>query len=1520
MALLNQFPREVVGEGIEDTDEPLRFQITDFFVPEADKSKRALAAVEKATAKEKDNSKWSEAAEEYSVLLYGCTEEGKSVCVKVLNYHPYFYVAVPEAVAKAKGVLNVKNQLELFLRENRYMDTTYKYSRSVIPYRYNNHLVKVEIEQRKEFMGFTNNTLFPFLKITVKSQGLFNSLKYFFSKPPAEFLKEFKEPFKLYESNIDPMLRFIHDHNILPCGWVELPAGSYRVHEGEGGIDFTRTNYCLEVDHADILPLDKNNTAPLLIASFDIECTSSHGDFPVAIKDYLKLGKDLVAVARYAQYSEQELKEWIMAAYERDVVVGGVKIHRLYAKKVPKGLPEDKMASLYELMQTIKNECGDSSDEEEEETTASSVAAKEFAVCQLLNEFLPPLHGDAIIQIGTTVHRYGSDEIIYKNLLSLKSCDPIDGVDVRAFHTEGELLYAWRNLMQRLDPDILLGYNIFGFDMPYIWDRAKELHLADFGLGLGRQTDRKCTLIVQNLSSAALGDNVLKYFDLDGVVMVDMYKVMQRTPLDSYKLDFVANLYLGDQKNDIKPHEIFEKFKGSSADRKEIAEYCIQDCALVNRLFHKLKVLENNNAMGNVCLVPLSYLFMRGQGVKIFSLVAQFCKNKNYAIPVLRGFQEKSLDAENDGYEGAIVLPPKEGMYLEDAITVLDYSSLYPSSMIERNLSHDCYVNDAKYDNLPGVEYCTLSYDLYEGVGDKKTKVGEKQCKFVQLPNGEKGLIPQILMKLLKQRKNTRKKMEYQTLEYEGKSISGLLVEKEDVYLVTDVDKNETVQIEKHAVTKKGETYNKFEQAVLDALQLAYKVTANSLYGQIGSRVSPIYLKEIAACTTATGRERILMAKKFVEEQYGAEVIYGDSVTGYTPVTLCVDGSIVIEKIEDLAYKYGGNNWIPCVEEGRQEKEACELPEYVQVWSDKGWTPIHRVIRHTLASHKKIMRIVTGGVGMVDVTSDHSLLLSDGNVISPKDLKIGMQLLQKDIPLDLPIQYEPSHENSMKELQYAYLQKRVSGDCTVTGITEIPYSGFVYDLTTENHHFQAGIGHLIVHNTDSIFCKFTHYDENGVKIVGKDTLPLGIAAGQKASQEIKAIMPPPQSLEYEKTFFPFIIFSKKRYVGLLYEDDANKKPKQKSMGIVLKRRDNAPMVKKIYGGIINILLTKYDLNASVSFLKEELQKLVSGQYSLEELIITKTLKGSYKDRSKIAHCVLADRMGERDPGNKPQINDRIPYVYIQTGGDVKLQGDKIEHPDYVREKQLTPDYQFYITNQLMKPVCQLYALCVEKLPDYSYEPGYWTQWDEELRYKPMYEDAGKRKNRIDALREQEVENLLFSPFLEVKRKVRVPTLGAGSSSSGGGKRKRAVEDCGVGLVEEKAPRLSFRMSEEKEPKVVFKWKCELQIEGVVKWVKEGSILKKSLGKTIACNRVMYDIFKEMAEFSPLIKEYGILFDFDKYYASKLKCTMQKKDELMEEFEKAKKSTDIGALQECTELLSTIKIATHIYQFKHKFVT
>lgn len=1350
MSVTSPRPRDVF---LHDNDRPIVFQIVDLFVPEGDKSKKIL----NRDPSKREETDYSAPPKEYKVVLYGCTAAGHSVAVEVTDYRPYFYLRIPGQFAQLgrKALKAWLADFESYIHEGSYNDPIYfkKYgkSRQIISNWYKSHLVSVKLEEKKEFMGFTNGQLFPFIKITVKSLALFNNLKYFFQSPPYDFLQIYKEPFKLYESNLDPLLRFIHDTKILPCGWVEIPAAYYSILAvGCEDDAYSRTNYTLEVNYRHLKPVENNTNAPLTIASFDIECTSSHGDFPVACKDYYKLAKDLINIAQNIRYSKAKLIEWIVKAYKADVIINDVcKIHRLYTvEKISKTavavLLDDILDRVITFMDEVRKDIGaggdgDADSDDEEGGGEGAIADKkktayyEAAIKSILTwrdkekrtYCLPRLQGDAIIQIGTTVHRFGSDEIIYKNIITLKSCDPIEGVDVEAYNTEAEVLYAWKEVIKRIDPDILMGYNIFGFDMPYIWDRAREvLGLENnFGVGFGRQTERECVLIEQHLSSAAMGDNILKYFDIDGVVVIDLYKVMQRTSLESYKLDYVANLYLGDNKNDIKPQQIFDMFKGDSADRKVIAEYCIQDCALVNRLFHKLKVLENNNAMGNVCLVPLSYLFMRGQSVKIFSLVAQFCKNEHFCMPVLKNFDNDDIE-DGVGYEGATVLTPKECMYLENAITVLDYASLYPSSMIERNLSHDAFVNNPAYDNLEGVDYMTVSYDIYEGTGDKKTKVGEKKCKFVQFKNNEKGVIPRILIKLLTQRKNTRKKIEYETIgAKDGSKYVGLVKAVDETTLaIFDIEKNQTWTLPIDEVVSRADTYNNFEKQVFDALQLAYKVTANSLYGQTGSRFSAIYLKEIAASTTSIGRERIMMAKDFVETKYkGAKVIYGD--------------------------------------------------------------------------------------------------------------------------------------------------------------------------------------------TDSIFIKFSFYDDTGKEILGKETLALGIEAGKRVAKDIKSIMPAPQSLEYEKTMFPFIIFSKKRYVGLLYENDPTAKPKLKSMGIVLKRRDNANIVKKIYGGIIDILLYKYDLNASVAFLRDELLKLVSGEYPLTDLIVTKTLKGSYKDRTKIAHAVLVDRIGERGD-EKPQVNDRVPYVYIDVKGqDVKLQGDRIEHPEYIAAHNIKPDYQFYITNQLLKPICQIFALCVEKLPNYTYPPSYWEQTDEELRNNKIYGDNdAKRHTRVIALKQKEVVELLFNDFIEKKERV----------VRKAGDKKVLIKKYDLSVTD--TPTIKLKVTEDKEAKA-FKGAFEFILKSN-SLIKKDIVVKKTTGmlKTQGTTFIMMEIFKTIAtEHESLIEEAGIILDLDAYYTRVLKSTLAEHDEILDKLNAANKEGDFNEIKKYTELLQTFKIAKLMYKYKYMFV-
>lgn len=99
---------------------------------------------------------------------------------------------------------------------------------------------------------------------------------------------------------------------------------------------------------------------------------------------------------------------------------------------------------------------------------------------------------------------------------------------------------------------------------------------------------------------------------------------------------------------------------------------------------------------------------------------------------------------------------------------------------------------------------------------------------------------------------------------------------------------------------------------------------------------------------------------------------------------------------------------------------------------------------------------------------------------------------------------------------------------------------------------------------------------------------------------------------------------------------------------------------------------------------------------MDKLAITKSLRGEYKNPAAIAHRVLADRIAQRDPGNKPKPGDRIKYLYFYNK-KAKLQGEKIETPEFIIENKLAIDYTHYITNQLMKPLQQLFGLAIEQI-------------------------------------------------------------------------------------------------------------------------------------------------------------------------------------------------------------------------------
>ena len=193
-----------------------------------------------------------------------------------------------------------------------------------------------------------------------------------------------------------------------------------------------------------------------------------------------------------------------------------------------------------------------------------------------------------------------------------------------------------------------------------------------------------------------------------------------------------------------------------------------------------------------------------------------------------------TIQKTDDGYEGAIVLPPKCDLYMEDPVACVDYSSLYPSSMISENLCHSSKVwtkeynlegklikengetNDHGeyiYDNLNGYKYVDVTYDTFKYVRKNPTaaatkiKIGFKTCRFAQYPTG-KAVMISVLEELLNSRKATKKQM--------------------------------------------AKEKDPLQKNILDKRQLSIKLTANSLYGGTGAKTSSFYEKDVAASTTAT--------------------------------------------------------------------------------------------------------------------------------------------------------------------------------------------------------------------------------------------------------------------------------------------------------------------------------------------------------------------------------------------------------------------------------------------------------------------------------------------------------------------------------------------------------------------------------------------------------------------------------------------------------------------------------------------
>lgn len=433
----------------------------------------------------------------------------------------------------------------------------------------------------------------------------------------------------------------------------------------------------------------------------------------------------------------------------------------------------------------------------------------------------PEANVDPVIQIANVVTRYGEKKPFVRNVFCLDETSTIVNTQIYEFDREEQMLRKWRDFLEEVDPDLIIGYNICNFDFPYLLERAKHLKVGDFDQWTRLKSVRSVAKDT-NFSSKQMGSRDTKATNTNGRLQLDLLQLVQRDhQLRSYTLNSVCAQFLGEQKEDVHHTMITELFNGTPETRRRLAVYCLKDAYLPQRLMDKLSCLENYTEMARVTGVPFNYLLARGQQVKFVSQLFRKALEQKLVIPNL-----KNEGNSDEQYEGATVIEPTRGYY-DVPIATLDFASLYPSIIQAHNL---CYTTLAKKSTI-------------DKLGLKKDE------DYIVTPNGDmfvtvkqrKGLLTQILEELLAARKQAKKELAIET--------------------------------------------DPFKKAVLNGRQLALKISANSVYGLTGATVGKLPCLEIASSTTSFGRQMIEKTKSEVEARYtiangyshDAQVIYGDT-------------------------------------------------------------------------------------------------------------------------------------------------------------------------------------------------------------------------------------------------------------------------------------------------------------------------------------------------------------------------------------------------------------------------------------------------------------------------------------------------------------------------------------------------------------------------------------------------------------------------------------------------------------------
>lgn len=542
----------------------------------------------------------------------------------------------------------------------------------------------------------------------------------------------------------------------------------------------------------------------------------------------------------------------------------------------------------------------------------------------------PKIKENETIQISAHTVYTDNPENINKNLITIYKGRKVQLNDVNVINCkkEKEILLEFKNLIQKQNPDILLGYNILKFDWNYLVERADLLGIYMEFAELGRIMGERAIKVKKVWSSSAYSDQVFQYMEPQGRINLDLLPEIERSPVfkfDTYSLDFVSEFFLKDNKKPLSAKQMFRLYKfaqltesyfdytinkkmlnnikktarlmfdddedGVVKEYREkifkstektvlnnvakaleiIGDYCVHDSILPIRLMFHLNVLFTLEQTTNIFNVPISYLQTRGQQVKGLAQVFRHTLYNNIVIPFKKAKDE-------DDYEGATVIEANPGFYIW--VVTFDFMSLYPTTMIANNIDPTTYVDP----NHPSSQFIKDS-DCH--VIEWETHIGCEHDKKIK----PKKIVTKVIDAEEKPEPKKKKRVICGKFRHRFKKVvekNGLL-ENEGVipHILTTLlqartqVKKEMTQTEKkikETTDKKEEKMLKTLHIILDAKQLAIKVSMNSMYGMLGAKTGYIPLIPGAASVTAMGRQYIHQAIHYIKTNYPkSKLIYGDT-------------------------------------------------------------------------------------------------------------------------------------------------------------------------------------------------------------------------------------------------------------------------------------------------------------------------------------------------------------------------------------------------------------------------------------------------------------------------------------------------------------------------------------------------------------------------------------------------------------------------------------------------------------------